>query len=147
MNECLPVAGVRLAAGACGLKANGAADLALIELAPEAETAAVFTRNAFCAAPVQVARSHLDEQRPRALLINYALALPFFLFVSVRETWYADLGPDVFKARLLLADLPFDIEPVFRDMVHHKGPARVMQFRPERTARGYVEVFARALDG
>ena len=55
----------------------------------------------------------------------------------------------------LVADGPVEVaaamrraaEPAFREMVHRKGPARVMQFRPERTARGYVEVFTRALDG
>ncbi|MFO7602303.1 MAG: bifunctional glutamate N-acetyltransferase/amino-acid acetyltransferase ArgJ, partial [Gammaproteobacteria bacterium] len=31
---------------------------------------AVFTRNAFCAAPVQIARAHLQAQAPRYLLIN-----------------------------------------------------------------------------
>ncbi len=41
----------------------------LIELAPGSSCAAVFTRNAFCAAPVTVARSHLS-QTPRWLLVN-----------------------------------------------------------------------------
>ena len=55
----------------------------------------------------------------------------------------------------LVADGPEEVaaamkraaDPEFRDRVRHKGPARVMHFRPERTARGYVKVFARALDG
>ncbi len=51
-------------------------------------------------------------------------------------------GPDEVAAAMRRA-----AEPAFREMVHRKGPARVLQFRPERTARGYVEVFARALDG
>nr|VFK66824.1 MAG: glutamate N-acetyltransferase [Candidatus Kentron sp. UNK]VFK72280.1 MAG: glutamate N-acetyltransferase [Candidatus Kentron sp. UNK] len=45
-------------------------DLVLIEIAEGAHTAAVFTRNAFCAAPVQLARHHLGETEPRFLLIN-----------------------------------------------------------------------------
>jgi glutamate N-acetyltransferase/amino-acid N-acetyltransferase len=44
----------------------------LIELAQGSECAAVFTRNSFCAAPVIVARNHLDQcgGQPRYLLIN-----------------------------------------------------------------------------
>ncbi|UCE89607.1 MAG: bifunctional glutamate N-acetyltransferase/amino-acid acetyltransferase ArgJ [Pseudomonadota bacterium] len=62
--------GVRLAATAAGIKAGGRSDLVLIELAPGTQTAAVFTRNAFCAAPVVVAREHLRHAAPRFLLIN-----------------------------------------------------------------------------
>ncbi len=64
------VSGVRLASAACGLKRAGGPDLLLIELAEGTESAAVFTRNAFCAAPVQVARRHLGAASPRALLVN-----------------------------------------------------------------------------
>jgi glutamate N-acetyltransferase/amino-acid N-acetyltransferase len=68
--EELRVAGVRLAAGAAGIRYQGRDDLVLLALPPGTETAAVFTTNAFCAAPVQIARRHLDRARPRYLLIN-----------------------------------------------------------------------------
>jgi glutamate N-acetyltransferase/amino-acid N-acetyltransferase len=42
----------------------------VIELCENAACAAVFTRNAFCAAPVTVARTHLAQSAPRLLLIN-----------------------------------------------------------------------------
>jgi len=64
------VDGVRLSAAHCGLKNGGNLDLALLELAPGSTTAAVFTQNAFCAAPVQIARRNLAYTTPRALLIN-----------------------------------------------------------------------------
>ena len=64
------VGGVRLAAAAAGIRRNGGADLALVELVPGSATAAVFTRNAFCAAPVTVAREHLAAAAPRAWLVN-----------------------------------------------------------------------------
>ncbi|MDH3715520.1 MAG: bifunctional glutamate N-acetyltransferase/amino-acid acetyltransferase ArgJ [Gammaproteobacteria bacterium] len=64
------VDGVRLSAVHCGLKAGGGLDLALLELAPGSVTAAVFTQNAFCAAPVQIARRNLAYTTPRALLVN-----------------------------------------------------------------------------
>jgi glutamate N-acetyltransferase/amino-acid N-acetyltransferase len=65
-----PVDGVRLAAQAAGIRYKNRTDLVLIECAPGSNAAAVFTRNRFCAAPVIVAREHLSQASPRALLIN-----------------------------------------------------------------------------
>jgi glutamate N-acetyltransferase / amino-acid N-acetyltransferase len=65
-----PVGGVRLATGAAGIRYQGRDDLAVMELAPGSQCAAVFTRNAFCAAPVRVAKTHLARAMPRYLLIN-----------------------------------------------------------------------------
>ncbi|WPL16065.1 Arginine biosynthesis bifunctional protein ArgJ [Thiorhodovibrio winogradskyi] len=64
------VAGVRLATAAAGIRYSGREDLVLMELAPGTQTAAVFTQNAFCAAPVTLARQHLNVTSPRYLLIN-----------------------------------------------------------------------------
>ncbi len=66
----LRIAGVRLAAGAAGIRYQGRDDLVLLALPAGAQTAAVFTTNAFCAAPVQIARRHLAQTAPRWLLIN-----------------------------------------------------------------------------
>jgi len=68
--ELLPVAGVRLASVAAGIRYRDRDDLVVMELAENSQCAAVFTRNAFCAAPVLVARQHLSRQAPRYLLIN-----------------------------------------------------------------------------
>ena len=67
-----PVGGVSLAAVAAGLKSDGAKDLVLISLPAQSSVAAVFTRNAYCAAPVTVSREHLGQSNRdiRALLIN-----------------------------------------------------------------------------
>lgn len=65
-----PVPGVRLAAAAAGIRYQGRDDVVLMELPPGARCAAVFTQNAFCAAPVVVARRHLGADSPRYLLIN-----------------------------------------------------------------------------
>ncbi|MCC7280303.1 MAG: bifunctional glutamate N-acetyltransferase/amino-acid acetyltransferase ArgJ [Chromatiaceae bacterium] len=72
-DESIPFAavpGVRLAAVAAGIRYQNRQDLCLLELAPGAQCAAVFTRNAFCAAPVILARRHLAAAAPRYLLIN-----------------------------------------------------------------------------
>lgn len=66
----LPVAGVRLASVDAGIRYKNRNDLLLIELEQGSHTAAVFTRNAFCAAPVHVCRSHLQNGNPRYLLVN-----------------------------------------------------------------------------
>ncbi len=66
----LPVAGLRLAAVSAGIKTPGRLDLVLLELAEGSSVAATFTRNAFCAAPVQVARDHLRSTAPRYFLVN-----------------------------------------------------------------------------
>jgi glutamate N-acetyltransferase/amino-acid N-acetyltransferase len=64
------VAGVRLGSAPLGVRSQPRDDLTIIELAAGSRTAAVFTRNAFCAAPVVIAREHLSQQSPRYLLIN-----------------------------------------------------------------------------
>jgi glutamate N-acetyltransferase/amino-acid N-acetyltransferase len=67
-----PVPGIRLGTVDAGIKTPGRKDLVLFEAAPGTHAAAVFTRNAFCAAPVTVAREHLAACAwlPRYLLVN-----------------------------------------------------------------------------
>ncbi|MFZ5532696.1 MAG: bifunctional glutamate N-acetyltransferase/amino-acid acetyltransferase ArgJ [Pseudomonadota bacterium] len=62
--------GIRVGTVMAGIRKADRRDLVVFELGEAATTAAVFTRNAFCAAPVIVARAHLRAMRPRALLIN-----------------------------------------------------------------------------
>ncbi|HUP29623.1 MAG TPA: bifunctional glutamate N-acetyltransferase/amino-acid acetyltransferase ArgJ [Usitatibacter sp.] len=66
-----PVKGVRLGAAEAAIKKPGRKDLVLIELARGTRVAGVFTRNAFCAAPVLLCRQALSSDvQIRALLIN-----------------------------------------------------------------------------
>ena len=64
------VPGVRLAGVRAGIRNPDRLDLVAVELVEDSETCAVFTRNAFCAAPVEIARHHLRIASPRYLLIN-----------------------------------------------------------------------------
>ena len=66
----LPVAGVRLGTACAGIKKPNHRDLVIIELSEGSECAGVFTRNAFCAAPVIVAKEHLTQITPRYFVIN-----------------------------------------------------------------------------
>jgi glutamate N-acetyltransferase/amino-acid N-acetyltransferase len=64
------VPGVRVASVAAGIRYQGRDDLVLFEFSPGTRVAAVFTRNRFCAAPVTVARRHLEDTPTCYLLIN-----------------------------------------------------------------------------
>ncbi|MCU0937280.1 MAG: bifunctional glutamate N-acetyltransferase/amino-acid acetyltransferase ArgJ [Gammaproteobacteria bacterium] len=66
----LPVPGVRLGVAQAGVKYPSRDDLLVIEVPAGSTAAAVFTRNAFCAAPVTVARRHLATTATRYLLVN-----------------------------------------------------------------------------
>jgi len=68
------VPGIRLGTTAAGIRKPDRPDLVVIECAPGTNVTAVFTRNRFCAAPVTVARDHLETAPPRALLINTGFA-------------------------------------------------------------------------
>ena len=70
--ECSPepVAGIRLAAAAAGIRYSGRNDVALIECSPTTTAASIFTKNQFKAAPVLLAQANLDRASPRYLLIN-----------------------------------------------------------------------------
>ena len=63
------VSGIKLGTACAGIKQTERDDLLLIEMTENSTCAAVFTQNAFCAAPVLVAKEHLVRQ-PRYLLIN-----------------------------------------------------------------------------
>ena len=69
--ELFPIAGVRLGVTEAGIRKQGRKDLTVILLDEGASVSGVFTRNRFCAAPVQVCREHLSLGLGiRAMVIN-----------------------------------------------------------------------------
>ncbi|MGM0702168.1 MAG: bifunctional glutamate N-acetyltransferase/amino-acid acetyltransferase ArgJ [Pseudomonadota bacterium] len=69
------IEGLRLGTAMAGIKKPDRRDLVVIEVPEGARVAGTFTRNAFCAAPVTVARTHLAacttrSSAPRYLVIN-----------------------------------------------------------------------------
>lgn len=68
--ELHPVDGVRLGTACAGIKYPDRKDLVLIELGENVASAGVFTQNAFCAAPVLIARENLSAASPQVLVIN-----------------------------------------------------------------------------
>ena len=68
--ELTPIAGVRLAVFACGIRYTGRNDLMLAELAPESAIAGVFTRSLTAGAPVVWCRDCLPGGKVRAIVVN-----------------------------------------------------------------------------
>lgn len=70
--DLLPVRGVRIGVTQAGVKKPGRKDLTVMLLEPGASVGGVFTKNRFCAAPVQVCREHLAASGHdiRAIVIN-----------------------------------------------------------------------------
>ena len=69
------ISGIRIGVVEAGIKKPNRKDLVLIELASGSVCSGVFTQNAFCAAPVIVAKKHLFQvgfakENPAYLLIN-----------------------------------------------------------------------------
>ncbi|WP_024951293.1 bifunctional glutamate N-acetyltransferase/amino-acid acetyltransferase ArgJ [Cobetia crustatorum] len=66
------IAGFRIGVAEAGIKKLGRRDLVVMALDAGSRLAGTFTRNAFCAAPVQVAREHLKASvaGPRYLVVN-----------------------------------------------------------------------------
>ena len=69
--ELHAVAGLRIGVTEAGIRKANRKDLTVVLIDAGASVAGVFTKNRFCAAPVQICREHLTtEQGVRALLIN-----------------------------------------------------------------------------
>jgi glutamate N-acetyltransferase / amino-acid N-acetyltransferase len=67
----LPVAGVEIGVVQAGIRKANRYDLTVMRFAAGTQVAGVFTRNRFCAAPVQVCKEHLGQsQAMRAVVIN-----------------------------------------------------------------------------
>jgi len=66
-----PVPGVKLGIAMAGVRKANRRDLTVVTLDEGSQVAGVFTRNRFCAAPVQLCRQHLAaDSHSRAILIN-----------------------------------------------------------------------------
>jgi len=65
------VPGVRLGIAMAGVRKANRRDVTVVALDAGSQVAGVFTRNRFCAAPVQLCRQHLGTTlSPRAILVN-----------------------------------------------------------------------------
>jgi glutamate N-acetyltransferase/amino-acid N-acetyltransferase len=72
-----PLAGVRMAAGAAGIRYRGRNDLMMAVLAPNTQVAGVLTRSKTASAPVEWCRAQLSRRSARALVVNSGNANAF----------------------------------------------------------------------
>jgi len=118
----LPVPGCRLGSAEAAIKKPGRKDLLLIELAPGSRVAGVFTRNAFCAAPVQLCREALAGGRGiRGLLINSGNAN-----AGTGSQGFADARATMSAAAAALGCEPAAILPFSTGVIGQKLPAERM---------------------
>ncbi|HEU4685738.1 MAG TPA: bifunctional glutamate N-acetyltransferase/amino-acid acetyltransferase ArgJ [Nitrospira sp.] len=97
--------GFRAAGIHCGIKKNGALDLALVVSEREGPIAGVFTRNQVVAAPVTLDRQHLRRGVGRAILVNSGNANAC--------TGTAGMAAAVKSARLVARALEVPVHQVF----------------------------------
>ncbi len=65
-----PVVGFQLGTSSAGIKVAGRKDVVLMKIAEGSSVAGVFTQNRFCAAPVHIAKQHMQQTTPSYFLIN-----------------------------------------------------------------------------
>ena len=117
-----PVAGCELGWAQAGIRKAGRKDLLLIRLVERASTAGVFTRNRFCAAPVQVCREHLAGSAPiRALLINTGCAN-----AGTGATGLADARRTCEAAARVIGCMPSQVLPLSTGVIMEPLPAQAI---------------------
>ncbi len=68
--EMHPVSGFKLGTACAGIKLADHKDIVIMSFPASANVAGVFTQNAFCAAPVHIAKAHLCEGQSQYFVIN-----------------------------------------------------------------------------
>ena len=99
--QLAPIAGVRLAAFACGIRYTGRYDLMLVELAPGSAIAGVFTRSLTAGAPVVWCRECLAGGKVRAIVANSGNS----------NTFTGRLGKEVVEATAATAARLLECDP------------------------------------
>jgi len=134
LDAILPVAGIRLASSAAGIKKNGKDDLVIFDIEGSSNCAATFTRNAFCAAPVTLARQHLSKHPPRALLINSGNAN-----AGTGETGMQNARQSCSWLADELNILPEQVLPFSTGVIGQQLPMPAMQSGIKQTVAGLAE--------
>ncbi|HZT88759.1 MAG TPA: bifunctional glutamate N-acetyltransferase/amino-acid acetyltransferase ArgJ [Stellaceae bacterium] len=99
--QLAPLAGVRLAAHACGIRYTGRNDLMVAELAPGSAVAGVLTRSLTAGAPVLWCRDCLPGGKVRAIIVNSGNA----------NVFTGRVGKDIVQATAAAAARLFGCEP------------------------------------
>jgi glutamate N-acetyltransferase/amino-acid N-acetyltransferase len=138
-----PVVGIRLGTAAASLRKKDRRDLVVMECSPGTTAAAVFTRNRFCAAPVQVAREHLSQGAPRALVINTG-----FANAGTGSNGYQDAQATCRTLAGLLGCAPHEVLPFSTGVIGERLPLeRLVAGLPDCLARLGEDGWAEAAHG
>jgi glutamate N-acetyltransferase/amino-acid N-acetyltransferase len=139
-SKLFPVAGVRIGVAEAGVRKQGRKDLTVFLLDEGASVGGVFTRNRFCAAPVQICRQRLGQRADvRALLINTGNAnagtgedgLRRAHETSAALATLLKLAPE----QVLLFSTGVIMEPLPVERIVAGLPAAMADARPEHWAR------------
>lgn len=139
-SELKPVSGLELGYAKANIKKADRKDLLVMKLVPEATVAGVFTKNRFCAAPVQICKTNLEktgrENKPiRALMVNTGNAN-----AGTGESGYKDaVDTSAALAKLLGCEveqvLPFStgviLEPLPADRIIAGLPAAIADLKED----------------
>ena len=139
-SELKPVSGLELGYAKANIKKADRKDLLVMKLAPEATVAGVFTKNHFCAAPVQICKANLEktgkDNKPiRALMVNTGNAN-----AGTGESGYKDaVDTSAALAKLLGCEaeqvLPFStgviLEPLPTDKIIAGLPAAIADLKED----------------
>ncbi len=139
-SELKPVSGLELGYAKANIKKADRKDLLVMKLAPEATVAGVFTKNRFCAAPVQICKANLEktgkDNKPiRALMVNTGNAN-----AGTGESGYKNaVDTSTALAKLLGCDagqvLPFStgviLEPLPADKIIAGLPAAIADLKED----------------
>ena len=125
------MAGVSLGVAAAGIRKADRADLLLILLEEKTQVAGLFTRNRFCAAPVQIARQHLQHPDPvRSLIVNTGNAN-----AGTGERGLADARRTCVEAARLLGLAPHQVLPFSTGVIMEPLPVdRICSCLPQCVA-------------
>ena len=138
-----PIAGVRVGVAEAGVRKANRKDLTVFLLDEGASVAGVFTQNRFCAAPVQISREHLTQQKKglpvRAMVINTGNAnagTGADGLARARSTCVAlarQLG--VAPEQVLPFSTGVIMEPLPNDRIEAALPAAIADAQPDHWAR------------
>ncbi|MDL2283689.1 bifunctional glutamate N-acetyltransferase/amino-acid acetyltransferase ArgJ [Oxalobacter sp. OttesenSCG-928-P03] len=106
-----PVAGVRLGVAQANIRKPDRKDLLVVSLAHDATVSGVFTKNRFCAAPVQICKAHLDAVQRDALSIRALLVNTGNANAGTGERGYEDAMATCTMLAALLSCKPEQVMP------------------------------------
>jgi glutamate N-acetyltransferase/amino-acid N-acetyltransferase len=143
-DQLLPVPGVRIGVTEAGVRKANRKDLTVFLLDEGSAVAGVFTRNRYCAAPVQVCQQHLAANMGiRALVINTGCAN-----AGTGESGLVDAHTTCVALARLLELAPQQILPFSTGVIMEPLPVdRIVKGLPAAVADAHPAHWLRAAEG